>query len=363
VRGSTLPLLFSFITYVLLIIDTNCEMVYMPVTTKSLQFAALLLIVCFLAFTVSIDAQSDSQDLLMTNMKIHAELGNDCSTIIILETGFSNLGSTGLTSFDLRVDVRELQVNEATINGSIVETTVTSRENFVIVSIFPDTTILVGGKGNLILNFTAKCLQEIIGLNNDGSMYDSHLIYYIRSLNEIQNLTFSVALPQHAIISQDAAAPLFPNPTGNHTDGSKPIFVWHVDVLLPGQEVVYIIKYQMPAALIDKATDPIASNPLFIVIISAASAGLAVLLIERIPGWIKGLNSRELIVSGKISSQEQEILDLLNTRGGSCPQREIYEHLDMSQSMASMMLTSLEGRGLIRRLRSGRENIVHIMED
>jgi len=335
----------------------------MPVTTKSLQFAALLLIVCFLAFTVSIDAQSDSQDLLMTNMKIHAELGNDCSTIIILETGFSNLGSTGLTSFDLRVDVRELQVNEATINGSIVETTVTSRENFVIVSIFPDTTILVGGKGNLILNFTAKCLQEIIGLNNDGSMYDSHLIYYIRSLNEIQNLTFSVALPQHAIISQDAAAPLYPNPTGNHTDGSKPIFVWHVDVLLPGQEVVYIIKYQMPAALIDKATDPIASNPLFIVIISAASAGLAVLLIERIPGWIKGLNSRELIVSGKISSQEQEILDLLNTRGGSCPQREIYEHLDMSQSMASMMLTSLEGRGLIRRLRSGRENIVHIMED
>ncbi len=28
-----------------------------------------------------------------------------------------------------------------------------------------------------------------------------------------------------------------------------------------------------------------------------------------------------------------------------------------------MMLTSLEGRGLIRRLRSGRENIVHIMEE
>ena len=119
----------------------------------------------------------------------------------------------------------------------------------------------------------------------------------------------------------------------------------------------------MPAALIDTSTDAMTSSPLFIVIVSAVLAGLAVLLIERIPGWIKGLNSREIIVSGTISSQEQEILDLLGVRGGSCPQREIYEELDMSQSMTSMMLTSLEGRGLIRRLRSGRENIVHIMED
>ena len=361
--GSSLPLLFSIITYVLLIIETNDEMVYMSVTMKSTIFAAILLILSFVTFAVPIDAQSDSQDLLMTNMKIHAELGIDCSTIIILETGFSNLGSTSLTSFDLRVDVRGLQVNEATINGSIVETTVTSRDNFVIVTIFPSTSILAGNQGNLMLNFTTICLQEIIGLNTDRSMYDSHLIYYIRSLNEIQNLTFSAALPQHAIISKEAAAPLFPSPTGNHTDGSRSIFVWYVDVLLPGQEVVYIIKYQMPAALVDLTTDPIASSPLFIVIVTATLTGLAVLLIERIPGWVKGLNSRELIVSGKISSQEQEILDLLNTRGGSCPQREIYEHLDMSQSMTSMMLTSLEERGLIRRLRNGRENIVHIMED
>lgn len=73
--------------------------------------------------------------------------------------------------------------------------------------------------------------------------------------------------------------------------------------------------------------------------------------------------SKILLFACKISTQEQEILDLLSVRGGSCPQREIYENLDMSQSMASMMLTSLESRGLIKRLRSGRENIVHIMED
>jgi uncharacterized membrane protein len=310
-----------------------------------------------------IDAQSDPQRLLMTNMNIRAELGIDCDTIVLLSTEFTNTGSIEIDTIDLRVDVRGLQVNDATINGSSVDTSVNSKDNFVIVTVFPNTTIPVDAIGTLFLNFTTMCLQERIGLNADNSMYDSQLIFYIRSFNEIQNLTFSVALPQHSIINQEAASPLYPNPTTNHTDGSKPIYVWYLDSLLPGQEVVYIVKYQIPSALID--TDPVvvSSNPVFIGLVSAMLGGLAVLLIEHIPAWIKRLNSRELIVSGKISNQEQEILDLLNTRGGSCSQREIYEDLDMSQSMTSMMLTSLEERGLIKRLRSGRENIVHIMED
>lgn len=341
----------------------NSEMVYMSVRTKRMLFATTLLILSLVSFPTPIDAQTDSQELLMTNMKIYAELETDCDATILLETGFTNIGGAEISSFDLRVDVRGLQINAATINGSSIDTTVSSIDNFVVVSIFPNTTIPVGARGTFFLNFTTNCIQERVGLNSDGSMYDSQLIYYIRSFNEIQNLTFSAALPQHAILNQDAAAPLYPNPTANHTDGSKPIYVWYLETLLPGQEVVYIIKYQIPEALIDTTPATVTSNPIFIVIISAILAGLAVLTIERIPGWLRRFNSRELIVSGKISSQEQEILNLLNIRGGSCPQREIYEELDMSQSMTSMMLTSLEGRGLIRRLRSGRENIVHIMED
>ncbi|RLI55794.1 MAG: hypothetical protein DRO87_02425 [Candidatus Thorarchaeota archaeon] len=57
------------------------------------------------------------------------------------------------------------------------------------------------------------------------------------------------------------------------------------------------------------------------------------------------------------------MLTLVAQNGGSCPQREIYEALDMFQSMASMILTSLEQRGVIRRMKKGRENIVHIMEE
>jgi len=335
----------------------------MSIATKSTLFVTGLLVLCILASIAPIDAQIDSQNMLMTNMWIHTELEPDSDTTILLKTEFVNTDSVEISSFDIRIDVRGLHVNEATINGTPVTTTTRTVDNYMLVSFLPNNSIQVGAGGYLFLNFTTQSLQEVLGLDSERALYDNHLIYYIRSLHEIQNLTFSAALPQHAIVDLDAAAPLFPRPMTNHTDGSKSIYTWHTDVLLPGQEIVYIIKYQMPAALVDITTDSTTTDPLFIVAVTAVVTGLAVLVIERLPGWIKGLNSRELIVSGKISSQEQEILDLLNTHGGSCSQREIYENLDMSQSMTSMMLTSLEGRGLIKRLRSGRENVVHIMED
>ncbi len=334
----------------------------MKITTKNTLFVATLLVLSLFSFATPIDAQVDSQALLMTNMRIHAELGTDCDTTIILETGFTNVGSAEISSFDLRIDVRGLQVNEATINGASVESIVHSIDNYVVISISSNIAILAGSQGNLFLNFTTQCLQERIGVNVEGSMYVNHLIYYFRPLNEIQNLTFSAALPQHAVIDLDSAAPLYPSPTSNHTDGRRTIYVWQTDVLLPGQEIVYIVKYQIPVAVVDTFTEE-ASNSMALGIAAVVIAVLAVLIVERIPGWIKRFKSHEIIVSGKISTQEQEILDLLSIRGGSCPQREIYEDLDMSQSMASMMLTSLEGRGLIKRLRSGRENIVHIMEE
>ena len=65
----------------------------------------------------------------------------------------------------------------------------------------------------------------------------------------------------------------------------------------------------------------------------------------------------------QLSKQEEQVLNFLAKKGGSSPQREIYEELDISQSLASTILTSLEERKLIRRFREGRENIVHLMED
>ncbi len=331
-------------------------------TTARVILIVSIVVLSLSALNNQTTAAPGAQDILMTNMHVHAKLGTDCATQILIETTVTNIGLSDLNSFEMRVDVRGLQVMSARLNGSMADTSASSVNNYMIVTIQPAIPIPSGALMVLNLNFTTQCLQEQIGLNSDGSMYINHLIYYIRPLNEIHNLTFSAALPPHAILHSEAAAPLFPSATSNYTDGTRTVYVWETDILLPGQEIVHIIKYLIPAVLLDTAAAT-TDNSLAIGIIAAIGAAGAILIIERIPAWMKRLRTKEFIVSGKISAQEQEILDLLSKRGGSCSQREIYENLDMSQAMASMMLTSLEERGLIKRLRSGRENIVHIMED
>jgi len=308
--------------------------------------------------------QVGNQDILMANLDIKAALGTDCDTTVIVQSEVKNVGTIANDFFDVRIDVRSINVTSASLNGTAVETTVIPASNYMIVRIFPITTMAASSSFILHLNLTTQCLQERIGLNEDQTMYLSHLIYYIRPINEIQNLTFTAILPAHAVLQTDVSAPLFPSPSSNYTDGQSSIFVWSSELLLPGQEVAYIVKYQIPSAIMQ--TDPavpsltqlIPLGVLFVII-----GGVAVLFVERIPVVIRRFKTRTVITPIRLSKQEEDILSFLSKKGGSCPQREIYEELDMSQSLASTILTSLEERKLIRRFREGRENMVHILED
>ena len=64
-----------------------------------------------------------------------------------------------------------------------------------------------------------------------------------------------------------------------------------------------------------------------------------------------------------VTSEEEEVLEVIRQKGGSCSQKDLYTEFDMSQAKVSLILNNLEERGLVRRLREGRENVVHIMED
>ncbi len=308
--------------------------------------------------------QVGDQDILMTNMEIKATLGLDCETSLTIQSDVWNIGAMAYDFFDVRIDVRGLNVSRATLNGTGVDTIIIPESNYVVVRIYPLTPIDVGSSFSLFLNLTTQCLQQQIGLSDDGSMYLSHLIYYIRPFNEIQNLTFTVVLPAHAALQTDVSAPLFPNPSSNHTDGQSSVFVWFSEQLLPGQEVAYIVKYKIPAQILQTVpSQPSLSQMIPIGFLLILLGAVAALFLERIPKLIERLKTRTIITPIRLSKQEEEILSFLIKKGGSCPQREIYEELDMSQSLASTILTSLEERKLIRRFRDGRENMVHIMED
>lgn len=308
-----------------------------------------------------VSGQADSQDIIISNMIVTAIMNTECTTTLLIDSEVTNVGSTDLEYFDLRVDVRTLNVTRATLNGSTASVAIIPESNYNLIRVTSSLAIGNGSTLSLSLNLTTDCLQERIGLNDDGTMYVNHLIYYIRPLYQVQNLTFRAMLPMHAILQSDASAPLFPNPTMNYTDGYRPIYVWFKESMLPGQEVAFIVKYQLPAVILEPQQSPVDS--IIVGIMFLAIGAVSVLFIERIPLILKQFQTRTVVTAIRLSKQEEEILAFLTKKGGSCSQREIYEELDMSQSLASTILTSLEDKKLIRRFKEGRENMVHIMEN
>ncbi|MFW9770265.1 MAG: helix-turn-helix transcriptional regulator [Candidatus Thorarchaeota archaeon] len=310
---------------------------------------------------IQADGQAGSQDIIMSNMYVTATMDSECTTSLVIYSEVKYRGSAQIDYFDLRIDVRGLNVSGASLNGTSVATTIIPESNYNLLRVMSTSPMTNGTLVNLNLNLTTDCLQEQIGLNDDETMYVNHLIYYIRPLYEVRNLTFTAILPIHSILQSDAVAPLYPNPTMNFTDGYSPVYVWYRNQMYPGQEVVFIIRYQLPAAIIQDPPSPL--NSLVFGALAFIIGAAAVLFIERIPMMIKKLQSRTIIAPIRLSKQEEQVLDFLSKKGGSSPQREIYEELDMSQSLASTVLTSLEERKLIKRFREGRENIVHLMEE
>ncbi len=321
-----------------------------------LVFPALLL-----GFTVPVQGQPATQQLTLRNMRIEAQLGLNGTTYISMETEVLNNGSVPLDYFDLRIDIRSMGILESLLDSSNVDTTLVQEERYTLLRVFTASPLLPNESIRLSVSTVTDTLQQRTGEIVTEPEYVDHFIYYLRPLNAIHNLTFTAMLPPHATLEEGAAAPLFPLPNRNYTDGVRLAFVWETAVLYPGQELAFIVKYQAPTGLLQTQIAD-ASLPIFMAIAAIVGA-LTVLALERLPTLVQSFRSSRSRTVSVVSSQEQHVLALLDRKGGSCLQREIYEELNLSQSMASMLLNSLEERGLIRRFREGRENVVHKIDD
>ena len=142
-------------------------------TTARILALVSILVLSLFALDNQVSAASGAQSIMMTDMHVHAKLGADCSSEVLIQTNVTNMGPTDLNSFDIRVDVRGLLVNSANLNGSLVDTSVSALSNYVVVAVQSDAPIPSGTSMMLNLNFTTQCLQERMGLNSDCLLYTS----------------------------------------------------------------------------------------------------------------------------------------------------------------------------------------------
>lgn len=321
----------------------------------------ILLTIAVLLTSIQDDATAQgTPDLLMENVEVHALLTDTGRSHISFSANITNEEPTDIDVFDIRVDIRELQIEQATVAGLNATASVIPQSNFALIRISPGSSIQSQTSHSINIKYSTDILQESVGICDERELCLENALFYVRPLNEFADFTFKITLPPHAVLDTQSS-PLFPQPTSNFTDGTSMVFVWESGQILPGQERVYIIKYglqNIQPAIVDTSM-----NTLLLVILAAFTGAATIIVVQKLPSLIRAARVPRVISDHGMTEHEQKVIRILTRKGGSCSQRDIYDDLGMSQSLASMVLTGLEQRGVIRRFREGRENVIHLVEE
>ncbi|TFG15505.1 hypothetical protein EU537_00360 [Candidatus Thorarchaeota archaeon] len=305
-------------------------------------------------------AQSLEPFNIVNDAEIEVDLSAEEDGLIRLRGNFTNTREESLQNLEFRFDLRHAVFHSAKVGNENVTGTLQPADRYTILRLTTQQPIESQESKIVEIELSSSVLEENVGLGDNGTLELYQMIYYLRPVNEYRNLTFLLALRRHAILVSEQTTPLFPKPDANYTDGTSMGFTWKIERIFPSQERVFIVKFGVPVTIRMGSSDSV-YWPLFLLLAGFGGA-TAVLILQRIPEFIRSFQPQVYSVNGSTKHEEQ-ILRLIAKKDGTCPQRVIYEELDLSQSMVSMILTGLEERGVVKRFKEGRENIVHLIEN
>jgi len=301
---------------------------------------------------------AQTTDLEMNPIEITSILSENGTTFLEISAQIQNIGNSTVTESNFRVDSLSVVILQAMVGSQTVTADANLMDRYTMIVVPIPGGLPANTSVWMELSLRVTDLQSDPVLSSNGAYLLSDFILYIRPVSSFRNFVFKAVLPVCAILSQDTAGPIFPNTNTNYTDGSSLVFEWDVGSLQSGQEQAFIIKYGIPL-LQTSSFSPIYSEILFLGL-GLALGAILVIVMPRVYQQIRQIGSVRFV---GVTNEEEEILETIRRKGGSCSQKELYTELSMSQSKISIVLTGLEERGLVRRFREGRENVIHIVED
>jgi len=301
--------------------------------------------------------QTQDYELDPVNIEIHLNLNE--TAILVLSATCNNIGAEDLSEIIIRIESTNVILRESTINESPVDSEVITLERYSTVVLQLDESLPSGESAKLYIEVEVNDIQTDVGSSILEDIYYVDSIYYVRPLSTYRNFTLVTILPAGATLSQESVSPIFPTALTNFTDGQSIAFVWFTSELQPGQEKVFIVRYQ------SKQSPTIVNgiNMLEIILIASIFLGMGLVAGHVFPMILARIRQLGRVKFVGVTSEEDEVLEVIRLKGGSCSQKDLYGELKMSQSKVSLVLTALEERGLVRRFKDGRENIVHIIEE
>ena len=324
----------------------------------------LLLLTLLMVSLIVIPVQSDSviaqtSEILLDPVTIKAVMDNDGLTTVSINARMTNLGASSIDTLSFRIDSLEALVTLVAVDGESTSASLIDYDRFTEIIIDLERSVGTNESVLIELGILASDFQSDFVIGSDPTKLIADFVYYIRPLTRLSNFTFTAILPPEAILSQVSIVPLFPDTNSNYTDGSSLAFTWFTEDLQPGQERVFIIKYQTP----NYEAAPVQSFFIQSIAIGFLGVLLGIFLAVFGPRIVYRLQRIGTVRFIGVTNEEEEVLEVIRQKGGSCPQKDLYTEFDMSQAKVSLILNNLEERGLVRRFREGRENVVHIMEN
>jgi hypothetical protein len=304
------------------------------------------------------EATSSIDTILLESATFKAFMQEDGTTSITMDARVTNVGIASVQTVEVRVDSIEVTLTKAMFDGEDANATSLIMERHTMIVVHLQSELKANQSASIHLELRSTDLQDNRVNGDDESFTHGSFVFYMRPHTTISNLTFYVYLPAHSSLSHDSISPIFPDAEANFTDGESLAFKWFLPVLQPGQERVFIVRYQSPHSGLVQSEPP----TLVALVTGATGAVLGATFVLAGPTIIGRFKRKGSVHYAGLTSEEEEILAILRRDEGSTPQKELYRQLPISDSKLSLLLGNLEERGLVRRARKGRENTVHLKE-
>jgi len=179
--------------------------------------------------------------------------------------------------------------------------------------------------------------------------------------NNINNLQIKIILPERATLKKPitqgdiSSGSIYPKPSQATTDGRSLIFIWKRKNITPEDEISIFAQIQPKANY----------TPLAIIIIAIIIilSGTIILFSKK----KKTSSQKEKIkikkedhVEKHLKPDEEQIINVLKLKKGSCEQGTLRIATDFSKAKLSRLLKELEERKVIKKEKRGKKNLVFL---
>ncbi|MEE9525641.1 MAG: hypothetical protein V3V78_03495 [Candidatus Woesearchaeota archaeon] len=175
---------------------------------------------------------------------------------------------------------------------------------------------------------------------------------------DIDNLKISLILPEGSSLKKPitqgdlTSGSIYPQPTQATTDGRSLIFIWEKTDIKQGDETSIFTQIQPKTNII-----PFILIPLAIILILI---GIILFRKKRIEIKEKIIVQKEDYVEKHLKPDEEQIINVLKLKEGSCEQGTLRIATNFSKAHLSRLLKELEDRKVIKKEKRGKKNLVFL---